>query len=235
MYLMPLWALFSSVRSLMGWALLSSRVWHSGLSGALLPWSSSFWQCQITRICGPLLSPRLRRRYWIVPSHQIQSPVWSLRKGCWTFAPLLNSGYAWGWGDAGGGREDDEDAWSGWGGGNDGREDDENAWSGFAGWVGGGAGGWEVAAFVAWLGAGAALFRLARLGGSGGGGAGGAWGWKKGCEACWPGSLSGDSAGVCMVDLAWLRVRSASLPTVSGGSVGDGSATGQLSKGWWRG
>ena len=66
-YLVPLWALFSSVRSPMGWALLSSRLWPSGLSGALLPWSSSFWRCQITRICGPPLSPRSRRRYWIVP------------------------------------------------------------------------------------------------------------------------------------------------------------------------
>ena len=70
-YLVPLWALFSSVRSRMGWALVSSRVWPSGLSGALLPWSSSFWRCQTTRICGPLLSPGSRRRYWIVPSHQI--------------------------------------------------------------------------------------------------------------------------------------------------------------------
>ena len=165
-YLVPLWALFSSVRSRMGWALLSSRVWPSGLSGALLPWSSFFWQCRITRICGPPLSPRSRRRYWIVPSHQIQSPVWSLRRGCWTFAPFSNPGYASGGGGAGGGREDDEDAWSGWGGGNDGREDDEDAWSGFAGWVGGGAGGWDVAAFLAWLGAGVPLFRLARLGGT---------------------------------------------------------------------
>ena len=41
-YLVPLWALFSSVRSRMGWALVSSPVWPSGLSGALLPWSSSF-------------------------------------------------------------------------------------------------------------------------------------------------------------------------------------------------
>ena len=81
-YLVPLWALFPSVRSRMGWALVSSRVWPSGLSGALLPWSSSFWRCQTTRICGPLLSPGSRRRYWIVPSHQIQSPVWLLRKGC---------------------------------------------------------------------------------------------------------------------------------------------------------
>ena len=140
-YLVPLWALFSSVLSRMGWALVSSRVWPSGLSGALLPWSSSIWRCQTTRICGPLLSPRSQRRYWIVPSHLIQSPVWSLRKGCWTFAPFSNPGYASGGGGAGGGREDDEDAWSGWGGGNDGREDDEDAWSGFAGWVGGGFGG----------------------------------------------------------------------------------------------
>ena len=108
---------------------------------AAVPWSSSFWRCQITRICTPLLGPRSWRRYWIVPSHQIQSPVWSLRKGCWTFAPFLNSGYASGWGVAGGGREDDEDAWSGWGGGGGEREDDEDAWSWFAGRVGGGCGG----------------------------------------------------------------------------------------------
>ena len=139
-YLVPLWAFFSSVRSRMGWALVSSRVWPSGLSGALLPWSSSFWRYQTTRICGPPLSPRSWRRYWIVPSHQIQSPVWSLRKGCWTFAPFWNPWYASGGGGAGGGREDDEDARSGWGGGNDGREDDEDAWSGFARRVAGGAG-----------------------------------------------------------------------------------------------
>ena len=45
-------------------------------------------------------------------------------------------------------------------------------------------GGWEVVAlpsFLAWLGAGAPLFRLARSGEIGGGGAGGAWGWKEGC------------------------------------------------------
>ena len=29
-----------------------------------------------------------------MPSHQIQSPVWSLRKGCWTFAPFSNPSYA---------------------------------------------------------------------------------------------------------------------------------------------
>ena len=152
MYLVPLWALFSSVRSWMGWALVSSRVWPSGLSGALLPWSSSFWQCGTTRICGPPLTHGSRRRYSIVPSHQIQSPVWSLQKGRWTFAPFSNPWYASGGGGAGGGIEDDEDAWSGWGGGNDGRGDDEDAWSGSAGWVGWGAGGREVAAFPAWLG-----------------------------------------------------------------------------------
>ena len=44
MYLVPLLALLSSVRSRMGWALVNYRVWPSGLSGALLPWCSSFWQ-----------------------------------------------------------------------------------------------------------------------------------------------------------------------------------------------
>ena len=126
MYLVPLWALFSEVRSRMGWALLSSQVWPSGLSGVMLPWSSSFLRCQITRICTPLLGPSSRRRYWIVPSHQIQSPVWSLQKGCWTFAPFLSSRYAWGRGGAGGGRGDDGHAWFGWGGSGGGREDDEN-------------------------------------------------------------------------------------------------------------
>ena len=56
-YLVPLWALFSSVRSQMGWALVCSRLWPSGLSGALLPWSSLFWRCQRTRICGPPFPP----------------------------------------------------------------------------------------------------------------------------------------------------------------------------------
>ena len=110
MYLVPLWALFSGVRSRMEWALLSSKVGPSGLSAALLPWSSSLWRCQVTRICTPPLGPSSWRRYWIVPSHHIQSPVWSLRKGCWTFAPFLNSAYASGWGGACGGRDDDEDA-----------------------------------------------------------------------------------------------------------------------------
>ena len=82
-YLVPLSALFLAVRRRMGWALLSSKVWPSSLSGALLPWSSSIWRCQITWICTPSLGPRSRRWYWIVSSHQIQSPVWSLRKGCW--------------------------------------------------------------------------------------------------------------------------------------------------------
>ena len=103
------------------------------------------------------------------------------------------------------------------------------------GW--GGAGGWEVVAlpfFLAWLGAGAPLLRLARLDGIGGGGAWGAWGWKRGCVAYWPGSLSGASVGVCMVAFAWLLVRSGRLRTVSWGSVGHGSAARLLSKGWWR-
>ena len=168
-----------------------------------------------------------------MPPHHIQSPVWSLRKGCWTFAPFLNSGYPSGWGGAGGGREDDEDAWSGWDGGSGGREDDEDAWSALGGNVGGGAGGLEIVAlpsFLAWLGAGAPLFRLGPLGGTGGGGAGGALAWKKGCVACWPGSLGGGCAGVCMVAFAWLRVRSASLRTVSRGSVRHGSLAGLVSK-----
>ena len=62
-YLLPLWALFSAVRSRMGRALLSSEVWPSGLSGALLPWSSSFWRCQITRISTPSLGPRSQIRF----------------------------------------------------------------------------------------------------------------------------------------------------------------------------
>ena len=49
-----------------------------------------------------------------------------------------------------------------------------------------------------------------------------------------PGSLSRGSAGVYMVAFAWLRVRLANLRTVSGGSVGHGSAAGLLSKGWRR-
>ena len=142
-YLVPLWALFPELRSRMGWVLLSSKVWPSGLSAPLLPWSSSFWRCQVTQICPILLGPGARRRYWIVPSHQIQSPVWSLRKGCSTFAPSSISGYALGCAGACGGREDDEDAWSGWGGGGGGRKDDEDAWSGFARRVGGGCGGLE--------------------------------------------------------------------------------------------
>ena len=160
-YLVPVWALFSLVQGRIGWALLSCRVWYSGLSGALLRWSSSFWRCQITRICGPPLSSRWRR-------HQIQSPVWSLRKGCWTFALFLNPEYASGGGGACGGREDDEDAWSGWGGGNDGREDDEDAWSGLAGWVGGGCGGFGGCCFSSLVGGGCAPFPSRSLG----------WDWR---------------------------------------------------------
>ena len=90
-YLVPLWALFSGVRSRMEWVLFSSKLSPSGLSGALLPWSSSFWRYQVGRICPPPLGPSSWRRYWIVPSHQIL-PVWLLRKGCWTLVAFLNSG-----------------------------------------------------------------------------------------------------------------------------------------------
>ena len=65
-----------------------TKVSPSGLSGTLLPWLSSFWRCQVTQVCTPLFGPRSWRRYWIVPSHQIQLLVWSLRKGCWTFVPF---------------------------------------------------------------------------------------------------------------------------------------------------
>ena len=135
-YLVSLTALFLEVTSRMGWALLSSKVWPSGLSRALLPWSSSFWRCQVTQICTALLGPSFRRRYWNVPSHQIQSPVWLVPKGCWTFAPFLNCWYVCGWGRPGGGRQDDEDTWSGWGGGGGRRGDDQDAGSGLAGRVG---------------------------------------------------------------------------------------------------
>ena len=107
-------------------------------------------------------------------------------------------------------------------------------WSGGSG--GGVTGGREVVALPSFLaclglGRGAPLFLRARLGGTLGGGAGGAWGWKKRCVACWPGSCSGGSASVCMVAFARLCVRSASLLTVSGGSVGHGSAPGCRPKG----
>ena len=36
LYLVPLWVLFSGVTRWMGWVLFSSKVWPSGLSGALL-------------------------------------------------------------------------------------------------------------------------------------------------------------------------------------------------------
>ena len=64
----------------------------SGLLGALLPCSSSFWWCQVTQICYSPFGPSSWRGYWIVPSHQIQLPVWSLRKGCWTFEPFWTLG-----------------------------------------------------------------------------------------------------------------------------------------------
>ena len=37
MYLVLFWAFFSGVTLRIGWALLSSKVWPSGFSGALLP------------------------------------------------------------------------------------------------------------------------------------------------------------------------------------------------------
>ena len=105
----------------MGWVLLSSKVSPHGLSGALLPLSSRC-RCQVTRIGTPPFEPVLWRRYWIVHSHQIQSPVWLLRRGCWTHVPFWNSGYASGCGGASGRREDDKDARSEWEGGSGGAD-----------------------------------------------------------------------------------------------------------------
>ena len=62
-YLVPLWALFSGVMRRMGWGLLSTKVSPSGSSGAL-PWSSSCWRCQVTRICTPPFGPVPWRWYW---------------------------------------------------------------------------------------------------------------------------------------------------------------------------
>ena len=90
-YLVPRWASFSGVTQRMGWALFSSMVSPSALSGAL-GWLSWGWWHHCTRICTPPFAPLPLRRYWILPSHQIQSPVWSLRKGCWTLVPCWNSG-----------------------------------------------------------------------------------------------------------------------------------------------
>ena len=52
--------------------------------------------------------------------------------------------------------------------------------------------------------------------------------------ACWPGSRSGGSAGVCMAAFARLRVKLTSLHTVSRGSLGHGSAAGLSLKGLCR-
>ena len=231
-YLVPPWALFSSVRSRMGWALVSSRVSPSGLSGALLPWPCLFLAVPDHPDLWPPVVPRVAEA--VLDRALTPDPVACVvvAEGLLDLRALFESWVRLGRGRCWLREEDDEDAWSGWGGSNDGREDDEDAWSGFAGLVGWGAGGSEVAAFPAWLGAGSPLFRLARLNGTGGSGAGGAWGLKKGCVACWPGSLSGGSAGVCMFAFAWLRMRSASLRTVSGGRDGHGSAAGLSSKGW---
>ena len=59
-YLVLLCALFSGMRSRMGWALLSSKVSPSDLAGALLPSSSSFWRCEVTRICTPPVGTQFR-------------------------------------------------------------------------------------------------------------------------------------------------------------------------------
>ena len=74
--------------SRVGCELLSSNVSPCGSSGALVPWLSSYRRCQVTWICTPPFGPGSWRRYWIVPSNQIQSPVWLLRKGCWTPLPF---------------------------------------------------------------------------------------------------------------------------------------------------
>ena len=120
-YLVPLRALISGVMRRNGQALLSSEVGPSGLSGALLPSSRCFWRCHCTQICSPPLGRGSWRRYWIVSSHQIQSPVWLLRRGCWTLLRFRKCGYASGWGGACDQREDDEDAWSRWAEGKVGR------------------------------------------------------------------------------------------------------------------
>ena len=53
MYLVPLWALYLGLMSRMGWALLSSKVSRSGLSGALLFLSSSFGGDKSPRFAPP--------------------------------------------------------------------------------------------------------------------------------------------------------------------------------------
>ena len=224
MYLVPLWAFFWGVRRRMGWALLSSRLSPSGLSGALLPWSGSFWRCQVTQICTPV-GAQFLKAVLDHPCGRCGKAVGLL--GLFGTLGTFRAGLVLAVGE-----RMMRMLGPGGAGGPAGRT---RGWSGGAG---GGAGGWEVVvlpSFLAcWgLGADAPLFRRARCGGTRGAGAGGAWGWKKGCVACWPGSRSGGSAGVCMVALARLRVRSATLHTVSRGSVGHGSAAGLSSKGWW--
>ena len=110
-------------------------------------------------------------------------------------------------------------------------------------WVGGGgmvgAGGQEAVALpsllVRWrLGADVPLLLCPRLEGTGVGETGGAWAWKRGCVACWLGSRSGGSAGVCTVAFTRFCARSAGFRTVFGQTVDHGTAGGLLSKGWWR-
>ena len=199
MYLVPVWALFSSVRSRMGWALVSSRVSPSGLSGALLPWSSSFWRCQITRICGPPVVPLsleavldraltpdpvacvvvaeglLDLRTFFEPWVRCGRGLWLVAGGRMMRMPGPGGAVV-----VVGGRMT------------------RMLGLGSSGGSGGMRGVGRLLLFRLGWGRGAPFCRLVRLGGTGGGGAGGAWGWKKGCVACWSESLSGGSAGVCI-------------------------------------
>ena len=143
-------------------------------------------------------------RYWIVPSHQLQSPVRSLRKGFWALVLFGTVGTFWAWAVPVPGGRMMRMLRPGGGG------------------LGGGRGGQEAAAlpsilFLWGLGQGASRFPGGCFGRTRAGGTGGAWGRKKGCVAWWLGSRSGNSAGVCMVAFTRLRVRSASFCMVSGG------------------
>ena len=134
----------------------------------------------------------------MVPSHQIQSLVWSLRKGYWTFVPVCYCEYVSAWGAACGGRKDDEDAWSAWVGGSSGAD------ARLVGRMGGVRGvGRMLSCRLFWPFGGWVRVRLfssaLALAGLEVEGLGGTWGCKKGCVACWPGSRSRGSADVCMV------------------------------------
>ena len=77
MHLVSRWALFSGMTRQKGWALLSSNVSHSALSGSLGSLNSG-WRCHSTWICTSPFGPLPLRRYCIVPLHEIQSPGWLL-------------------------------------------------------------------------------------------------------------------------------------------------------------